>query len=847
MIFKKDDIEILQGILEESSELLRDAEQKIIELEEKKDEDTLKEVFRIFHSLKGLAGFGNITPIVESAHALENLLKKCRDGEMACSSKLIDLLLDGVDFFKLAFGEISSRMDNFNNEDIEIPLENLGHESIIERAQEFFATLENESNIQSKKGENVSSFESTDSEERNEAENEITNNIITEEFQKEIFEEFISELQANINEAENNLLDFEKEKNSEFIKTVMRAMHSIKGGARLVLSSIDYTNNSPYTVKIGYIEKISHALEDVLQEFLNNKRKDVPLDCFFKGIDFIKELGNTLLSTDTKVDEKKIKDFFERFALNNEVEESETSLENNPKRDNMLDDSASKEAVINISNQFVDYARYLLNNSSADPMQLERIAEPLKNGLLMMNYQEKISIIEKIIDLAKKGKHEELKKLLEDFSKWVKEENNNVFSENKLNSEINKNKEKAINHEVAEVNVKHTSQTVRVNQAKLDSLVNLVGELITLKNSVKYIMSEIIDYVPQMRTELKNINLRLERISYEFQSSVMSLRMTPVAVLFKRYNRTVRDLSKSLGKNVTLVTEGEDVELERSVLEILSDPLTHLIRNSIDHGLETPEERIAVGKPEEGKIILRAYYRGNSVVVEVEDDGRGIDAQKIRMKIIDKGLVSQEEALKMSDEQIIQMIFEPGFSTADKVTNLSGRGVGMDVVKTNIEKIGGKVYIRTNPGQGTVTSMVIPQSLMAIKGLLVKIGEELYVIPTDVLRETIKIPKEKITIYKDIIFANIRDEIVQLIFAENILHDTCQDVFLKEFAFDLVPVALIKADSGVFGIIVDKFVEENDYLVKSVPESVQLGGLITGSTIMGDGSVVLILDPTKLV
>ncbi|WP_448379409.1 Hpt domain-containing protein [Fervidobacterium sp.] len=846
MIFREEDIEVLQGIIDESSELLKNAEQKIIELEGTKDENTIKEVFRIFHSIKGLAGFGNITPVVDVAHALENLLKRCRDGEMACSSSLVDLLLDGIDFFKTAFGEIASRLANFNGGEFEIPLEELGHDSIIERAHEFETSEVCNEDKEHDQPDQLEKKQSTDSNFFKESKE--SEDIISEDLQKELFADFLSELNSNIVEAENGLLKYEENNDVEILRIVMRAMHSIKGGARLILSLIGTTEDSQQSKAIVNIEKVSHALEDILQELLNFKREEFSVDTFFKGIDIIKELGNSLVDENLIVNEESIKNFLSELSSGNvyiSEEPTRTSVANlEEARD--FDDFSSKEAFLNIATQLVDYAKYLLTDTSADPAELERIAEPLKAGLLMIDHPEKINVVDKIVELGKKKDYDKLGKLLDEFVEWLEGKKADINLESETISSETSKSEKLVSSNVSVDSSKQVSQTVRVNQAKLDSLVNLVGELITLKNSVKYVISEILDYVPQIRSELKNITLRLERLSYEFQSSVMSLRMTPVGELFQRYNRTVRDLSKSLGKKVLLLTEGEDVELERSVLEILSDPMTHLIRNAIDHGIELPEERIRVGKPEQGKITLRAYYRGNSVVVEVEDDGRGIDANKVRMKAVDKGLIPPDKSLEMSDEQIIQLIFEPGFSTAEQVSNLSGRGVGMDVVKTNVEKIGGKVFVRTNPGRGTVTSMVIPQSLMAIKGLLVMVGNERYIIPTDMVRETIKIPKSEVKIYKDMIFSNIRGEIVPLIFAESILNNTNITLFSKEFQFELVPVALIKGDSGTLGIIVDKFVEESDYLVKSVPESLQGGGLITGATIMGDGSVVLILDPTKL-
>ncbi|MGC8778942.1 MAG: chemotaxis protein CheA, partial [Candidatus Caldatribacteriaceae bacterium] len=359
---------------------------------------------------------------------------------------------------------------------------------------------------------------------------------------------------------------------------------------------------------------------------------------------------------------------------------------------------------------------------------------------------------------------------------------------------------------------------------------------------VKKIEQEFFEILP----EAKNIASNLERLAVDFQSIVLSLRMVPVGELFSRYRRTVRDLAKSLGKVVSLSVEGGETELDRTVIERLGDPLTHLVRNAVDHGIELPEERERSGKPREGKIILRSYYRGAYAFVEVEDDGRGVDVEAVRVKAAERGLVSPEQALRMSDREILSFLFLPGFSTARAISNVSGRGVGMDVVKTNVESMGGQVDIETNPGRGTTVRLRIPLSLLVVRGLMMLIAGERYIVPLDFIRETVKVSKDQVREYFSGRFVEVRGEILPLMVAEELLFARRVDLKIRAFDFDLVPLVVVMGEAGSWAVVVDAFLEEGEYLVKAVPEYMRGRGLVSGVTIMGDGSIVVILNPQEL-
>jgi len=799
MKFKEDDVEILKGVLEESSELLKGLEDKLIMLEQTKTKESVNDVFRVFHSLKGLAGFANLSLIVDVTHAVESILKRIRDEGAVIKPELIDLLLDAADFCKIVFDKIAATLSTYSGGELELMLEDLGEKEIVDRANSYFEEKQKEP--QQPQSDQPS--------------------IVTEEFSREAFSDFLDELEENLHGAEITMVELEKSQDVGLLRDLMRYMHSIKGGARLLLS---ICGDSTLTEPVKSIERISHALEDQIQRTIKENAQ-MDLQSVFEGIDVLKKLASAL-RTGSIVEDKEIEALFapkEISATNVEQGEEES-----------VEDLATKEAFFNIASQLVQYAEFLIETRAGDRTELRRIAEPLKAGLLMIGHPEKIELVDKMIEAGESDDFQRLKALADEFLSWL---SGKKVAADQVSQPITSQTtpEKVV------------AQTVRVNKSKLDLMVNLVGELITLKNSLKYFLAAITSRLPELQSDLKALSMRFERLSYDFQTAVLSLRMTPVGELFQRYKRTVRDLAKSLNKRVSLVTEGEDVELDRSVLELLSDPLTHLVRNAVDHGIEPPEERKRLGKNEEGKVVLRAFYKGNFAFVEVEDDGRGIDVSRVRMKAIDRGIVDQEEALRMSDEQVLQLIFLPGFSTAERVTDLSGRGVGMDVVKTNIESIGGKVAIRTELGKGSTVSMMIPLSLMAIKGLLVKIGEEKYIIPTDTVKEILKVPLNRLYSYRGSFFANIRGDAIPVVFAEELLTQDHVELSQKQFLFDLVPILVVQGANSTFGVIVDAFLEESDYLVKSVPEQARASNLISGATVMGDGSVVLILNPEGLI
>jgi Chemotaxis protein histidine kinase and related kinases len=381
---------------------------------------------------------------------------------------------------------------------------------------------------------------------------------------------------------------------------------------------------------------------------------------------------------------------------------------------------------------------------------------------------------------------------------------------------------------------RHTmaGETVRVPASRLDELLDQVGELMIAQSRLKQVAGTTTD------TGLRSVAEEIERLASELRDSMMFVRMVPISQLFGRFRRLIHDLARDTGKQIEFVTEGETTELDKTVIERLADPLIHLIRNSADHGLETPEERKAAGKPEAGRVTLSARQAGAEVVISVIDDGRGINKERVRAKAEENGLIAPGAVL--SDNEINQLIFQPGFSTAAKVTNLSGRGVGMDVVKRTIEGLRGAIQMTSKPGAGSCVNLRIPLTLAIIDGLLVRVGGGRYVIPLSCVEECVELSTEQDARSTGRSFLTLRDALVPFLrLREMFATGTDPDPYQK--------IVVVSTGAERVGLVVDQILGHHQTVIK--PLSVFHAGVETfsGATILGDGSVALILDVMHLV
>ena len=386
------------------------------------------------------------------------------------------------------------------------------------------------------------------------------------------------------------------------------------------------------------------------------------------------------------------------------------------------------------------------------------------------------------------------------------------------------------------------NSSVRVDVGLLDKLMNLVGELVLSRNQ----LTQVAQGRQISREAAIEVSQRLNLVTTELQEGVMKTRMQPIGTVWAKFPRIVRDIAHEMGKSVRLETIGAETELDRTIIESIRDPLTHIIRNSIDHGVESPEKRAQAGKPVEGHILMRAYHEGGQVNIEIIDDGAGINLARVRQKAIEKGLVTQEEGARLSEREVTNLIFLPGFSTAEKITNVSGRGVGMDVVKTNIEKIGGSVDLQTAAGQGTTLKIKIPLTLAIVPALIVKAGGERFAIPQVSLLELVRIEGKAAetaieNIYGSPVF-RLRSQLLPLVFLHKELRLPGPSA-IGEQAFNII---VLQADQRQFGLVVDDICDSEEIVVKPLGKHLKGLPMFAGATIMGDGRVALILDALGL-
>jgi two-component system chemotaxis sensor kinase CheA len=382
---------------------------------------------------------------------------------------------------------------------------------------------------------------------------------------------------------------------------------------------------------------------------------------------------------------------------------------------------------------------------------------------------------------------------------------------------------------------------LRVDAERIDSVLNLVGELIIAKSMLHQAINEFDRQYPKdpLKMRFSDAMAFQARIMNDLQKSVMKIRMVPVEHLFRRFPRVVRDVAKSCGKEVNLVVTGQDTDLDKSILDMLAEPLAHLVRNAVDHGIEPPAERINQGKAAQGTVTLDAYHQGNQIIIEVTDDGRGIDRERLIAKAVERGLMKPGDGAVLGEADLNNLVFHPGLSTADQVTAISGRGVGMDVVKTVLEKLKGSVSIQTTPGKGTTFFLKVPLTLAIIKALLFRVGDRLYAVPLASVVEITRASQSALHHVDNHDVMQLRNEVLTLLH----LHKPAEQDGASRKMF----VVVISTGERKFGLVVDHLVGEEELVIKAMDDHLVATDLVSGASILGDGSVVLILNLSNVV
>jgi two-component system chemotaxis sensor kinase CheA len=634
---------------------------------------------------------------------------------------------------------------------------------------------------------------------------------------REIFEEFIVEASEHLENLETALLELEKDpENQELINSAFRSMHTLKGGAGFL--------------GLSKIVEVAHKAEDILGKVKEGKIKldSNTIDLLLKTVDYIKDAIKSYENGEEPEEPSEI-----LHSLTQILEGEKSSKANQNNEETTLDKLLDKYGLSNLKGlpveeileelvllppnkrpkEIADYIEKMISSSVSQevvsPDVVQKIDEETTQEMIQAVEEE---LIEKDLKMPAEESTEEKTKKVQ------------TVEEKKTQKPHKKDEEERV---------------LRIDVEKIENLMNLVGELVLDRNRLLRTIQELTQNMPSNKyiEELESVASSIDKIVGDLQLAVMKTRMQPVKRLFQKFTRVVRDLSKLVGKEVNLIIEGEDTEMDKSILEKLEEPMVHLVRNALDHGIETPEERKRLGKPPVGKLVLRAYYQGDRVYIEIEDDGRGIDPAKIAQKALEKGIITKEQLEKMTEKEILQLVFLPGFSTKEKVSEISGRGVGMDAVMNTVLNFRGTIDIWSEKGKGTKISMAFPLTVGIIRSLLVSVSGRRFAIPIFLVTEIISVENATIKKLSGKEVLILREKALPLINIYDMLKTPPSKT-------GYIIVCLIGNQRVAF-TVEDLFGDE-EIVVK--PLGKIFGDLhgISGATITGDGKVVLILDLVEL-
>lgn len=828
LVIDDDMVEVVDGFVVESEEMIEQLDQDLVELDSAPENmELVNSVFRALHTLKGNSlalGFEKMNTMV---HRTEDVVRKVRDGEMKVSPEMMDVVLEGVDMVKALLEDIKERRKS--TQDLEPVIVKL--RAVLEGSPPAAASQEKAGPL------------------------EIDDEMV------EVVDGFVVECEEMLEKLDEDLVELDKApENMDLVNSIFRALHTMKGNS----------------LALGFdkMNTMVHRTEDVVRKVRDGEMKVSPemMDVVLEGVDVVK----TLLG-DVKERRKSTQDLEPVIAklmavLEGKLGGGEQKLQ--------IDEDMQE-----IVDGFVVESEELLQKLDEELVALEEVPEDaerigavfrglhtLKGNSRALGFDTLEKLVHRTEDIVRKvrdGKArirpemmdvilravDQIKGLLADIKRRVVStvDLSDILTELGLIFEekyedLAARREKAKKPAQASAPPKKTaSSTIRVDLKKLDTLMGAAGELVLNKNRLLNLVQRLEQGGEEMdiNEALAAIYAQMSILVNDLQSGVMTTRMQPVSKVFNKYPRVVRDLSRELGKQIELTIRGEETELDNTIIEEIGDPLIHLVRNSCDHGVETPQERTAAGKDPKGHVELKAYQEGNYVVIQIQDDGKGIDAEVIKQKGIAKGLVTEEQAMAMSKGDILSLIFAPGFSTAEKVTAVSGRGVGMDVVKTNIAKLNGIIDLDSEKGKGTTLKIRLPLTMAVMTVLEVEVGEEKYLLPQESIVEAIRVPPR---VYPSIVAEKkflFRDRYL------NPLVDLAEFLGVRRNGAPQPTqgyVVVIGEVEQRTGVLVDNVIQQHEVLLKPLGGYMDRFSIsaIGGATIMGDGTVQLILNSSQL-
>ncbi|WP_405100284.1 chemotaxis protein CheW [Oceanobacillus sp. FSL H7-0719] len=659
---------------------------------------------------------------------------------------------------------------------------------------------------------------------------------------------FLDESREHLQAVNDNILVLENEpENLSLVNEIFRSAHTLKGMA----------------ATMGYedIASLTHKMENVLDSIRNNQLKVTTevIDIIFVAIEYLEEMVEDISNgNDGKKDVTKLVERLDRFEKGEQpaADEAAATLETEVADAIAIDldefqmtivDQAEEQGfsaykiIVTLSDQCVlkgarAYMVFEALEGKGETIKTNPATEEIEEG----NFENEFELI----FLSKEPK-DNIKSIIQSVSEVKEVRMDNVtFKSKNTQHAVEEDSSKTVEEKTnkskqTEENgaAQHASKTIRVNLERIDDLLNLFEEVVIDQSRLDVISNQLRN--PELRETVEHMN----RVSSDMQGLILAMRMVPVDQVFNRFPRMIRGLARDLNKKINLEILGAETELDRTVIDEIGDPLVHLIRNSVDHGIELPEVRKAAGKPEEGSIILRAFHSGNHVFIEIEDNGAGINIEKVRAKAVENGIVTPEEAAALTKDEVAELILASGFSTADTISSVSGRGVGLDVVKSKIESLGGNISIESKEGEGSIFSIQLPLTLSIISTLLVKCREETYAVPLSSIIETVLLEDDEILYTHGQKVMDFRGQVVPLLDLQTVLNipEDGDDEERKN------AVVVLKKGEKLTGLVVDSFIGQQELVLKSLGEYLGDVFAISGATILGDGQVALIIDPNALI
>ncbi|WP_187917516.1 chemotaxis histidine kinase/response regulator CheAY2 [Helicobacter pylori] len=654
---------------------------------------------------------------------------------------------------------------------------------------------------------------------------------------QEIMEDFLIEAFEMNEQLDQDLVELEHNpEDLDLLNRIFRVAHTIKGSSSFL--------------NLNILTHLTHNMEDVLNRARKGEIKITPdiMDVVLRSIDLMKTLLVTIRDTGSDTNngkeneiEEAVKQLQAITSQNLEGAKETSGTKEAPKKENQ--EEVKKEAKKeNIEENTEENQENKAKAPTAKDFASDNpLADEPDLDYTNMSAEEVEAEIERLLNKrqeADKERRAQKKQEAKPKQEVAPTKETPKTETPKAPKTETKAKAKADTEENKAPSI-GVEQTVRVDVRRLDHLMNLIGELVLGKNRLIRIYGDVEERYDgeKFLEELNQVVSSISAVTTDLQLAVMKTRMQPVGKVFNKFPRMVRDLSRELGKSIELIIEGEETELDKSIVEEIGDPLIHIIRNSCDHGIEPLEERRRLNKPETGKVQLSAYNEGNHIVIKISDDGKGLDPMMLKEKAIEKGVISERDAEGMSDREAFNLIFKPGFSTAKVVSNVSGRGVGMDVVKTNIEKLNGIIEIDSEVGVGTTQKLKIPLTLAIIQALLVGVQEEYYAIPLSSVLETVRISQDEIYTVDGKSVLRLRDEVLSLVRLSDIFK---VDAILESNS-DVYVVIIGLADQKI-GVIVDYLIGQEEVVIKSLGYYLKNTRGIAGATVRGDGKITLIVD-----